>query len=199
MNKKRLFVAINLPEEIKKNLFCFKNRYLEIPARWTKKENLHITLYFIGYVSEKNLEKIRKALKEITLNNYFFELSFVRINYGPPESKIPRMIWVSFNESKNLLKINQEIEKNISEIKLENFMIEKRNFSPHITLARIRQMDFKKMNPEELPKIDEEIGPPAGGLTFNVCSIELMESNLKRTGAEYKILESFSLKQNLKN
>ena len=69
MNKKRLFVAINLPEEIKKNLFCFKNRYLEIPARWTKKENLHITLYFIGYVSEKNLEKIREALKEITLNN----------------------------------------------------------------------------------------------------------------------------------
>ena len=109
------------------------------------------------------------------------------------------MIWVSFNESKNLLKINQEIEKNISEIKLENFMIEKRNFSPHITLARIRQMDFKKMNPEEIPKIDEEIFPPAGGLKFNVCSIELMESNLKRTGAEYKILESFLLKQNLKN
>ena len=59
MIKKRLFLAVNFPEKIKKELYSYsyKNGYSEIPARWTKKENLHITLLFVGSLTEKKLNE----------------------------------------------------------------------------------------------------------------------------------------------
>ncbi len=67
--------------------------------------------------------------------------------------------------------------------------IEELNFSPHITLGRIRTWEFRRIEPEERPEVNEEIN-----LNFEVNSIEVMESTLKRGGAEYTILESCPLK-----
>ena len=66
--------------------------------------------------------------------------------------------------------------------------IEKREFSPHITLARIKTWQWREIEPEERPEIEREID-----LNFEVNSIEVMESAIKRTGAEYNILESIKL------
>ena len=64
---------------------------------------------------------------------------------------------------------------------------EARPYSPHITLARIKTWEFRRL--EDRPEIDEPID-----LTFEVNSFEIMESFLKRSGAEYEVLESISLK-----
>ena len=63
------------------------------------------------------------------------------------------------------------------------------NFSPHITLGRIKTWQLRQIDPEERPEINEDID-----LTFEVKSIEIMESRLKRGGVEYTILESVPLK-----
>jgi len=63
-----------------------------------------------------------------------------------------------------------------------------RGFSPHITLGRLRQWEFRKIEPEERPNINEEIN-----FGFEVTSIEVMESNLRKGGAEYSVLESHKL------
>jgi RNA 2',3'-cyclic 3'-phosphodiesterase len=186
MNKKRVFIAINLPKKIKDSLFSFRNQYSEIPARWTKKENLHITLFFIGYVSEKNMEKMKKAVEETVQIADSFELSFTQIVYGPLETRIPRMIWALVDNSKIFSNLKENIIKNVLDIKLENFRVERMDFLPHVTLARIKQMDFRRMDLDEIPKINETIS-----LKFDVNSIEIMESQLKKTGAEYTILESY--------
>ena len=60
--------------------------------------------------------------------------------------------------------------------------------SYHITLARLRQWEFNKIEPEEKPEINEDIN-----LTFEVNSIEVMESELKRGGPNYIVLESCRL------
>ena len=65
---------------------------------------------------------------------------------------------------------------------------ETRPYIPHITLGRIKQWEFRQIEPEERPKIEEEIS-----LSFEVNSIEVMESDLKRGGAEYTVLESAPL------
>ncbi|PIX88575.1 MAG: hypothetical protein COZ30_00470, partial [Candidatus Nealsonbacteria bacterium CG_4_10_14_3_um_filter_36_16] len=60
----------------------------------------------------------------------------------------------------------------------------------HITLGRIKQWEFRQIEPEERPEVNEEIN-----LTFEVNSIEVMESELKRGGSEYTILESFPFRE----
>ena len=65
---------------------------------------------------------------------------------------------------------------------------EGRGFTPHITLARIREWEFRKIEPEERPEIEENID-----LTFTVESIDVMESELKRGGPVYSIIESHNL------
>ena len=71
-----------------------------------------------------------------------------------------------------------------------NFSTEARAFSPHITLGRIKTWEWKNIEPEERPEVKEDID-----LNFQVDSIEVMESQLKKSGAEYAILESFQLKE----
>lgn len=68
------------------------------------------------------------------------------------------------------------------------FSPENRAFSPHITLSRIRTWQWRQMEPEERPEVNKDIS-----LSFEVNSIEVMESQLKRGGSEYTILESAQL------
>jgi 2'-5' RNA ligase len=63
-----------------------------------------------------------------------------------------------------------------------------RPYAPHITLGRIRQWEFRQIELEERPQVEEEIS-----LSFEINSIEVMESELKRGGAEYTVLESIPL------
>ena len=165
MKKRRVFIAINLPEDIKKKLAGYKERWPELPIRWTKPENLHITLDFIGYVADEELVEICEKTKEIADEHNAFEVKLTQICYGPTDKKPPRMIWAIGEKIKEL------------------------NLSPHITLGRIRKWEWQRIEPEERPNVDEEID-----LSFSVDSIELMESVLKRGGPEYTILESYNLK-----
>jgi 2'-5' RNA ligase len=70
------------------------------------------------------------------------------------------------------------------------FRPENKGFVLHITLARIREWEWKKIEPEERPEINEELD-----LIFTVESIEVMESELKRGGPEYTVIESHSFKE----
>jgi len=63
------------------------------------------------------------------------------------------------------------------------------NLSPHITLGRIKTWQFRQIEPEERSEINEDID-----LDFEVNSIEIMESQLKKTGPDFTILESCPLK-----
>jgi len=176
----RVFIAINLPEEIKKELSSFQSKWPELPCRWTKKENLHITLEFLGYLTDEELIELCQKTKEMASGKKTFSIRLNKICYGPPrksprhpdESRggwrggwSPRMVWV--------------IGERVKEF----------NLTPHITLGRIKTWEFRQIEPEERPIVEEEIS-----LNFEVNSIEVMESQLKRGGTEYTILASCPLK-----
>lgn len=190
---RRIFIAINLPEDIRKKLADFRKNWPDLPARWTKPENLHITLVFLGYVRDENLPTICQKIEKVCQNRDGFEIVLNKICYGPADKKPSRMIWAMGNKSQELANlqadlekilfsgINQNMEKYLPKIKKEI-----RPFSPHITLARLKQMQFRQM--EERPEINENIN-----LKVDVNSIEIMESQLRRTGPVYTILESIKL------
>jgi len=185
----RIFIAINLPEEIKKELSSFQSIWPELPCRWTKKENLHITLMFLGYLSDEELLEVLKITKEVASRNSSFLINLKKIIYGPPKKMPPRMVWAEGEKSEELGKLQKDLENSLLSSSVKGVESENRPYAPHITLGRIKAWEFRSIEPEERPEVNEEIN-----LSFEVNSIEVMESVLKRGGAEYTILESCPLK-----
>jgi len=187
--KHRIFIAINLPEDIKKELSSFQSRWPELPCRWTKKENLHITLAFLGYLTDEELLEVLRTAKKVSQRHKLFSIILNKICYGPPKKMPPRMVWVEGEKSEELGKLQKDLENSLFTASIKSLEeSEVRPYTPHITLGRIRQWEFRQIEPEERPEIEEEIS-----LNFEVNSIEVMESELKRGGAEYTILESLLL------
>jgi 2'-5' RNA ligase len=185
----RIFIAINLPDDIKKKLVDYQSKWPELPIRWTKKENLHITLVFLGYLNDEELLEVCNITKEAASRNQSFSVNLNKIYYGPPKKMPPRMVWVEGEKSQKFTSLRNDLEKSLMTSEETHFSPEKRAFSPHITLGRIKAWEFRQIEPEERPEISEEIS-----LVFPVNSVEVMESELKRGGSEYTILESYPLK-----
>ena len=204
--RKRIFIAINLPEEIKKKLSDYQSKWPELPCRWTKKENLHLTLFFLGYLTDEEVGEVCKITREVASKYSPFSISLDKILYGPPKKMPartrhnfedvggsvaggpPRMIWVQGEKSKELANLKGDLEDSLTEN--IRFSPESREFSPHLTLGRIKTWQWRQIEPEDRPEVEEDIS-----LSFNVNSIEVMESKLKRSGPEYTILESVGLTQ----
>lgn len=182
----RIFIAINLPESVKNKLSEYEIKYSELPCRWTRKENLHITLAFLGYLTDEELVEVCKITNEVALRNAPFSINLNKILYGPPQ-KPARMVWAEGEKSTELGKLQGELENALSSS--EGLTKEDRPYAVHITLGRIKTWKFRQIEPEERPEVNEEIN-----LNFEVNSIEVMESELKRGGPAYTVLESAPLK-----
>jgi len=187
----RIFIAINLPEDIKKQLSLYQSKWPELPCRWTRKENLHITLVFLGYVKDEELPEILKNAKTAAVRNKPFLINLNKICYGPTDKKPPRMVWAEGERSQELGNLQIGLEKAV----LESFTSYRnevsgsgRTYAPHINLGRLKIWEFKAIEPEERPEISEEIS-----LSFEVSSVEIMESVLKPKGPDYFVLESIEL------
>lgn len=187
MEKRRIFIAINLPEKIKKELFNYQKNWPRLPCRWLKRENLHLTLAFLAYLNDEQLAEVFEITSKAALKNRPFSIFLNKVCYGPDRRIPPRLVWIQGERSEELLKLKNDLEKSLSE-KI-HFTPEKRDFLPHITLGRIRKWDWQRIPSDERPEVEKEVS-----INFPVNSIEVMESHLKRTGAEYEILESFQLK-----
>lgn len=197
--KRRIFIAVNLPQDFKKRLIDFKEKWDFMfarqnpsaaisggPFRWTKKDSLHVTLVFIGYVTNDEVYEICKLTREIAQEYEPFSIGFKKILYGPP-GKATRMIWLEGKVSEELSKIKQELDNILgSSSAISPFRIESRPFSPHITLAR-KKME-KREELSQLPEIGQDFQ-----YSIPVSSLDVMESDLKPDGAEYIILESCPL------
>jgi 2'-5' RNA ligase len=185
----RVFIAINLPEDIKNELISYQEKWPELPIRWTRKDNLHITLVFIGSVNDEGIPGICQAVKEAAGRHEPFSINFKKICYGPPGKIPPRMVWVEGEKSKELADLRDDLENSLLKSSGQKYQeIKSQPFSPHVTLGRIKEWEFRKIEPEERPEVETDIN-----LDFDVLSIEVMESELKRGGPEYIILESCPL------
>ncbi|HOK35329.1 MAG TPA: RNA 2',3'-cyclic phosphodiesterase, partial [Candidatus Pacearchaeota archaeon] len=174
----RLFIAALIPKEIKEELLSKKlQKKFGENLRWTPPQNLHLTLAFLGWTEEKDLVKIKDILKETTNKNFSpFFLNLTKISLGPDPKK-PRLVWAEGKVNNEFLNFVEKLKQELKSAGI--FIDEKYSFLPHLTLARAKGKELSGKKTEE--KID---------LTFRVKEIALMESKLKREGAEYKILES---------
>lgn len=179
--QKRLFVAVNLPEDVKKRLFRFvEKEYGDLPVKWTRRENFHLTLNFLGFIPEESIPEICESVREAAESVQSFEVGFQKIEFGPSKEK-RKMIWASGEKCEGLMEIKHRLDK-----ALGFHTREKREFRPHINLGRIEKKKWEKM----FPGIEIE-----KNFVFSVpvSSVELLESKLEKGKRAYYILESFSL------
>ena len=184
----RVFIAINLPENLREKLADFSRKWPQLPIRWVKVRNLHLTLAFLGYLSDEEIVKVCQTTKEVGLRHSPFLISLTKIDYGAKQKGVPRLIWTEGERSQELSLLKKDLDKVLSQS--IGFAPENRDFLPHITLGRIRKWDWRRIEPDERPRVSEGIS-----LDFEVSSIEVMESQLKRGGAEYMVLESVPLQK----
>lgn len=179
----RLFVALELPDEIKAELSSLtqKLKSVDMDAKWVKPENIHITLKFLGEVPDIEVAGVRKGVKEAVLGKKPFEVSLEGAGaFGRP----PRVLWVDLGKGKKKV---VELIKDLNS-SLDHIRKEAREPSPHITLARIRFCrDIQGLN------LAVESMKEGGFGGFEVESIELKKSVLTPKGPLYSTVETFPL------
>ena len=133
----RLFIAVDLPETIKENL---ESMSFGIPgAKWVSPDQLHLTLRFVGEVDGALFRDIKNILDEVNLAR--FSLQLKGVGYFPPR-KAPRVLWVGLEKSEPLQLLRKKIDSALLRVRVEP---EGRKFSPHITLARLKNTPIQKI------------------------------------------------------
>ncbi|MBK5277052.1 MAG: RNA 2',3'-cyclic phosphodiesterase [Desulfuromonadales bacterium] len=127
----RLFIAIELPEEIRQILAGLQRDMAGV--RWVPWEQLHLTLLFLGEVGEGELEMLYGGLKKIRFAP--FSLNFTRPGCFP-RSGNPRVLWFGVDGQPALERLASRVKAAMAACGIS---FEERPFHPHITLARIRQ------------------------------------------------------------
>ncbi len=180
----RLFIALPVPEEIKDSILGLRTN---IPgARWMEKEQLHITLKFIGEVDGGSFRQIKDLLAGIGYKS--FTLRFSGVGVFPPGGRggrsSPRVLWTGVENMEKLAGLRNRIER---KLKTAGIPEEKRKFSPHLTLARLK-------NPSEsaLSRF-LSINHSFRTNTFTAERFFLYSSILKPSGAVYTVEADYPL------
>jgi 2'-5' RNA ligase len=179
----RLFVALQIPSTVRKNLaeFLAALRALSSLPRWVRAENLHVTLKFIGEMQAEKLGDLRTALSGVH-SGRAVKLDFRWLGFFPNEKR-PRVFWAGIEASGNLVTLASDIDRALEKLGIPG---EKRAFSAHLTLARFE--------PPGLPEILRAAIQENAKREFGSVAAEefyLIESKLKPGGAEYTTLEAF--------
>ena len=181
----RLFVALDLTAEVRERIAEFLNKLRAgYPnARWVRPENLHVTLKFIGEVSETRVAEFTAALSEIHLST-FVQLEFRGTGFFPNDKR-PRVFWIGIHASANVAELANEIDERFAAFGVES---DAREFRPHLTLARIddaRDLDALRAS------IEKYGGAEFGSVRTN--RLHLYQSQTAPDGARYTRLASFDL------
>jgi len=131
----RLFTAINIPTDLTEGLRSFVSR-LRPTANigWSPVENLHVTTKFIGDWPEARLGEMKRTLASIPVNGSI-EVTLKGLGWFP-NARRPRVFWAGVDDGEPLRILAQATEKALAQLGIP---IEKRDYSPHLTLARIRE------------------------------------------------------------
>jgi RNA 2',3'-cyclic 3'-phosphodiesterase len=179
----RLFVGLDLPQDVVRNLENLLDRLRPTaPISWSPPANLHITTKFIGEWPEERLDEMKEALAKLP-SHPAIPLHIRRVGFFPnPHS--PRVFWCGI-EAPGLDALAADTDQATAALGVES---EKRAFSPHLTLARIKErVDLQPLR-EKIAALESlEFG------SFETSSFFLYRSQPRRTGSVYTKLAEFPL------
>ena len=190
----RAFIAIELPEDVRRKLDEV-SRQIQSRAgeearravRWVPASNMHLTLKFLGDVSTGNVEALARMIRTETAQHSRFEMILGGLG-AFPNPKRPRVIWAGSEAPGELSALQKAIE---AETRKLGYPAEERPFSPHLTLGRIAQ----NARPEEVVQVARALSEVKVGELGRVSveRVHLFRSDLRPSGAVYTSLYAFGL------
>jgi len=192
MEQVRCFIAIELPEGVKrgiKELQAQLKAGSPAPVKWVDTANIHLTLKFLGNVAADRMDEITAAMTQAVQGTSPFQIEVRELGVFPNPRRV-QIVWVGVSgEAEKLARLQQRIESGLEKL---GFPPEGRRFAPHLTLARLRD----RATPDERQKLGQLIAETSFDATqsFMVDSVNLMKSQLTREGPIYTRLSSVELK-----
>ncbi len=185
----RLFVAVDLPHDVREALDRLQSdlRRRDLSSlRWVRPEGIHLTLKFLGDTPAEQVPVIEEAVAGAVRGAPF------RLALGRPGTfgsrRGPRVLWVDLAADVGRLReLQAAVERALAEA---GFPPEERGFSPHLTLARVRQPPAPG-TADRVSRALEAVSPPRA--EFEVEEVVLMRSRLQPSGAVYERLAGFPL------
>ena len=183
----RLFVALDLPQDVRAGLVDWQRTALSDPAlRLVKPEALHITLVFLGYQAEKDVRAITKAALGVEANAPAVELLPEPV--GVPRNR-PRLFALDARSDETVA-LQSQVEANLVEAGF--YKPEKRPFWTHLTVARAKPEARGSRKPAQVRTVPHPL-PEHMFRFFRPSRLVLFKSHLRPTGAEYEPLAELEL------
>ncbi len=182
MEKKNLFVAIDLPQEIIEQIVAIQKKLHDqnlFTGRLTHVEHLHLTLKFIGEVDVSTHERVQEALEKVAFPK--IQASLGRLGSFSIKSAT-NILWISL-EDDGLGQLAHAVNDVLESIVPH----EQREFVSHVTIARVKSVPDEK----RLHLFLEQT--PMPNTTFTINEFVLKDSVLSDSGPYYKVLERYQL------
>ena len=193
MDTLRTFIAVDFPIEIKAKIeeitTYFKTQLPSKVIKWVDANNMHLTLKFMGETPANQLEPIKRAMQQVVNTFPIFEIAIENLGMYP-NAKKPRVVWLGISGEKNLISLHKQIDQALKEIGIQP---ERRPFSPHLTVGRVR----RSVDPESVIIVGKTLSEfkvsTLGRVTIN--EVVYYQSELTPQGPNYTILQSTPLNQ----
>ncbi len=183
----RTFIAVKIAPETKlQEMFSYlKESLRDEQMKWVNENNLHLTLKFLGETTIQQTEEIKDKLELIRRNFRSFPIVLKGLGYFKSKRQ-PKVLFARIEDAGLLKALALVIEESVSELGFEH---EKRKFSPHLTLARIRDL-------KDVGKFHRLVESYSNTFFQDDALSEIIfyQSILKPQGAVYKPIEIFKLK-----
>ena len=182
----RTFIALEIKENIKELLASVQQKIgSEIGGiKWVKPKNMHLTLKFLGSTREDKIEDISDILENAAGGLTRFNVSVSGLG-AFPSSNNPKVIWAGLKADDVLYKLQKDIDISLESL---GFAREKRPFSLHLTIGRVRDSRAKK----KLRDVFEQVRTEPG--SFEAENITFYKSDLMPGGPVYTVLKSVKLR-----
>ena len=185
----RLFVAIPMPEAVRSEVIRVQQEMQRLVSaaavRWTKPEQFHLTLRFLGDVSVERVLALQEAVKTVCGESPALRLRAQGVGFFP-NARSPRIIWVGVNDGEGRL---ADLQKAIEEA-VQSFAEKpaSEKFSGHVTLGRIKFL--KRPEIEKLAAHAQAVKDRLFG-EWTANEVEVIQSRLLPAGAEHSVLAVF--------
>ena len=184
----RAFIAIEIPQAVKEGMAVVRDRLRSagVDAGWSRPEGVHLTLKFLGEVSEELVPEIMRTLALALGDAGRFRLGVEGVGVFPNPAAA-RVVWFGLSgDVQALAALQAAVEQAMAGLGIER---DDRPFTPHLTLGRIRLIRKRSAWLEGLAEVRNSRLPG-----FEVGSVSLIESQLRQTGAVYRELGRVALK-----
>lgn len=137
-SKTKAFIAVDIPQDIKSKIVEVSKSLDSGSIKLVGLEQLHITLFFLGYVDAEQLEAVKRILSSVRASGFAIDLN----GMGTFDARNPRVVFVNITQGAEELKaLYSSLYNSISALHIK---LEEREFTPHVTIARVKKFTSKE-------------------------------------------------------